>query len=308
MFATIDVGSNTIRMLIGECCAGSIVPLSYHRSIARLAGDFSAKSGLSEAAMLRAISTLESFKSILEQKNISIKKIVGTAALRNATNAKVFLDRVVSATGFEIEVITGQKEALLTTAGVLSVIEKVSEAFIVIDIGGGSTEVTCSIAGEICFHESYNLGVVRLCEECSSAAERQGQIDVIVDDFINSLDSLGLSNIKFQFIGTAGTITTLAAMDLGLECYDANKVNNHQISVLYLQNLKLKLEVMSVDQREQLAGMETGRGNLIIPGIQIVLSFLQQLNLEHFKVADAGLLEGTFLQMCYGEITSLNIN
>ncbi len=297
MRAVIDVGSNTIRMLVGEYCDGSITPHSYHRDIARLAGDFSRDTGLSEVAMQRAIATLKSYKNTILSQNVSAVRIVGTAALRRAGNRQLFLEEVFASTGLEIEVISGDEEALLTTIGVLSAVDSAGDSFLVVDIGGGSTELICVVAGQVVLQKSYPLGVVRLCEECSSALERQSQIDEVVNQFIASLVEFNLVERQFRLIGTAGTITTLAAIHLQLKEYDAALVNNCVLSAGWLDEVKQQLEQLSVAQREQVAGMEPGRGDLIIPGIQILSAIMHKLSFTHLKVADAGLLEGVFLQM-----------
>lgn len=298
MLAAIDVGSNTIRMLIGECCDGAIVPHSYHRNIARLAGNFSLETGLSDVARDRVISILELYQKTLISLNITAVHIVGTAALRRAKNRQYFLSQVLAATGFEIEVIAGRQEALLTTVGVLSVCNSSDKNLMIIDIGGGSTEITAIVAGKIQLHESYPLGVVGLCEECSSVTDRQQQIDLIIKQFAEKLRRLDLAAHNYLLVGTAGTVTTLAAIHLQLEKYNPELINNHELSVAWLESVKQKLESMSVLQRESLPGMEQGRGNLIIPGLEIILAFLKLLQLSHLKVVDAGLLEGVFLNGC----------
>ena len=198
-------------------------------------------------------------------------------------------------TGLQIEVIEGAEEALLTTMGVLSVVDPVPESVIIIDIGGGSTELACLIDGRIRFQESYPLGVVRLCEECSSVSERQQQIDAVFDQFTESLLTLGLADRPYQLIGTAGTITTLAAIHLQLDEYDAALINNHELSSVWLEELQQMLQLLSVPEREALTGMEPGRGDLILPGLQILLTLSRLLQLSSLKVADSGLLEGVML-------------
>ena len=298
MLAAIDVGSNTIRMLIGDCRNGTIVPRSTHREIVRLAGDFSVQTGLAEASMHRALTTLESFQNFISSEDVSRVRVVGTAILRSAKNQQLFIDNIFSVTGLKIEVIDGAEEAILTTSGVLSVVDPVPKLAVVIDIGGGSTELVCLIDGRIRFQESYPLGVVRLCEECFSDFERQQQIDTVIERFAESLKSFGLADQQYQLIGTAGTITTLAAIHLQLKEYDASLINNHELSTDWLQELQQSLKLLSVVERDSLIGMESGRGDLILPGLQILLTLTRSLQLSGLKVADSGLLEGVMLGDC----------
>ena len=107
-----------------------------------------------------------------------------------------------------------------------------------------------------------------------------------------------LDQFDYQFIGTAGTVTTLAAIDLCLVDYDASKINNHKLSTSCLEGIKQQLELLSVSEREKLAGMEKGRGDLILHGLEIILSILSKRQASGLIVADAGLLEGAFLKLC----------
>ncbi|MCD6187900.1 MAG: exopolyphosphatase [Desulfuromusa sp.] len=297
MHAVIDVGSNTIRMLLGECRNGIISPYSYHREVTRLAGNFSVQTGLAAAAMERALKTLQSYQKIIAAADVSHVRAVATAALRKANNRHTFIARVVAATGLKVEVIAGEEEALLTTRGVLSVIDPTPDNAIVIDIGGGSVELVSIVAGEIRLQKSYPFGVVTLCEDYSSASKRQQPIDTIILQFTQQLQQLDLAGLDYQFIGTAGTITTLAAIHLQLQRYNPELINNYELSVGWLSSLQQKMELLSVSEREALPGMEKGRGDLILPGLQILLTLMQQFQFSKVKVSDCGLLEGVMLRL-----------
>lgn len=297
MYAAIDIGSNTLRMLLADKSDGTILPFRYYREITRLAGDFSPQIGLDTAAMQRTLITLDSFHKIISAQGITQVRAVGTAALRNANNRQIFIDNVSAATNLQIEAIKGEEEAELTTLGVLSVIEPVPESVIVIDIGGGSTELIYVDNGQIRLQKSYPLGVVSLCEEYASDKERQQQIDATVLQFTESLKQVGLADRIYQLIGTAGTITTLAAIHLQLKKYNSNSINNHSISMGWLEELQAKLKLISVQEREALIGMEKGRGDLILPGLQILLSLMRRFQFSCVKVSDSGLLEGVMLRL-----------
>ena len=296
--AVIDVGSNTIRMVIGHCRNGQLIPHQYYRKVVRLAGDFSPRSELADASISRAFTALKSFSKILTKQNIFKIRCIGTAVLRRAVNRQFFIDKLFTETGLVLEIISGEEEASLTARGVLSVIHPAVNAAIILDIGGGSTEFICSINQKIHLQKSYPLGVVRLCEEFSTAAARQKEIEAVINDYFFQLDILKLSQYPFQLIGTAGTVTTLAAMDLKLNTYTAEKINNHFLSKSYLFDLKRELEVLSIAEREQLAGMEPGRGDLIVHGLDIILALLDKYSFPGLIVTDAGLLEGAFLDLC----------
>jgi len=296
--AVIDVGSNTVRMVIGDCHHGTLIPHRYEREIVRLAGDFSPRLGLDESSMSRALGALKSFQTIISQENLTAQRIIGTAALRRAVNRQLFIDQVFTVTGLTLEVISGEEEAQLTAQGALSVVDPVVKDAIIIDIGGGSTELISLVDEKICFQKSYPVGVVRLCEEFSSQAARDHAIAAAIDDFFEQLAVRKLDHHHYKLVGTAGTVTTLAALDLGLLEYNAEKINNHRLTYRYIDKLKQKLKEMSISEREQLAGMEKGRGDLIIHGLDILLYLIETHNFSSLIVADAGLLEGAFLRLC----------
>ncbi len=298
MQATLDIGSNTVRMLIGSCAAGRLHPSIYERRITRLGGGFSPAEGLSPEAAARTIKALKDFSLILKNNQAQCIRAVGTAALRRAANRQQFIKQVYEQTGISIEVIDGEEEARLTALGVLSVITPHPESAVIFDIGGGSTELLFISDGRICSQMSYPLGVVRLAEECSDHAQRQHAIEATLMDYCSSLQHTSSSSEPLEMIGTAGTMTTLAAMDLKLTHYDHTVINNHRLSVVWMTTLYHQLESLSAAEREQLPGMEQGRGDLILPGLQLATTIAKAFEITQLKVADAGLLEGTFLDSC----------
>lgn len=298
MQAAIDVGSNTVRMLIGECRDNILYPEKYYRSISRLAGGFSPQNELAVESMERTLDVLNRFSKILNSVGVADVRVVGTAALRRAVNRQLFVDRVQAETGLVLETIDGAEEARLMARGVLSVVQPAPAAAIIFDIGGGSTEFVCVQQGMIKFQQSYALGVVQLSEDFSTDGQRKDYVTQVISQFVAMLTGHDLLDQRYQLIGTAGTLTTLAAMHLQLAEYDARLINNHLIPAGYLQTLQLKLQAMSEFERENLIGMEKGRGDLILPGLEIVLQLLTQFELKELKIADSGLLEGVLLECC----------
>lgn len=297
MQAAIDVGSNTVRLLISSGAQGQCTTDLYLRRVTRLSGGLTDTAGLTVASMQRTLEALKYFQSIMKEREVKNYRAVATEALRRAVNRQQFLDLVSAEAGLNLEIISGEEEAQLTTAGVLSVISPLPQAAIIIDIGGGSTELICVIDGRTVCQKSYPLGVVRLCEESASAAARQELIAKAFDDFYCLLKAQQLLSYSFQLIGTAGTVTTLAAIHLELEVYAVDKINNHLISANWLKDLKIKLESLSIAEREALQGMEAGRGDLIIPGIEILLCLSQKFSQNDLKISDSGLLEGILLNL-----------
>lgn len=297
MRAAIDVGSNTVRMLIGSCDSRQIHSVAYHRQITRLGGGYLPGRGLAPESMERTLAALKDFDLILRAQEVTEVRAVATAALRRAENRQDFLRQVGEQTQFVLEIIDGEEEALLTACGVLSVVCPPPSSALLIDIGGGSTELILSAAGQLLLRRSYPLGVVRLCEEYRSEQDRQLAIDQLLDSFFRELEQRDIETLSSatQLLGTAGTVTTLAAMNQQLTVYDRRKINNAILSLAWLRKTIDDLRPLSVAERERLPGLEEGRGDLIVPGLQLLISLMERCSREILKVADAGLLEGVLL-------------
>ncbi len=296
--AVIDVGSNTVRMLIAGCPDGSPEFYTYERCITRLAGGFDPVTGLSAAARQRTLEALCRFAGRLRQEKIPCLRAVGTAAVRRAPNRQQFIDEVRQGCGLQIEVIDGDEEARLMTAGILSVVRPAPQRAVLLDIGGGSTEIVASEQGRVVFQQSYPVGVVRLVEDCPTPEQRQKPIDAMATAFVRACPWQRLPGSPLVLIGTAGTVTTLAAMHLELSRYDAAVINNHRLPADWIQQLYARFLQLSPDERENLPGMEPGRGDLLPAGMEIILALAERLGVDQITVSDAGLLEGLSLAAC----------
>ncbi len=298
MPAAIDVGTNTVRLLLGEVRDGIPVPMAYHRRITRLGGGFSQEKGLAPEAMERTLCALREFADLIRQAGAAPMRAVGTAALRKAGNAEPFLARVQDTTGLQIEILDGAEEARLSAVGVLAALAPRPAASLVFDIGGGSTEFILVEGDQARFRQSFDLGAVRLSESLFEPTAQGRWIGECLECLDASMRSAGVAlGPDGLLVGTAGTVTTLAAMDLQMVEYDWRRINNHCISRTRLEQLHQVLEPLSAAEREQLPGMEKGRGDLILPGLRIVLAIMDRFGRRDLIVSDFGLLEGVLLSL-----------
>jgi exopolyphosphatase/guanosine-5'-triphosphate,3'-diphosphate pyrophosphatase len=200
-----------------------------------------------------------------------------------------------------LTIISGDEEAQLTTAGVLSALDPSPANVLIVDIGGGSTEYVLCVGNEVLWSASYPLGVVHLTERLYNPAERMTEIKQVTDSVFEKICKLCLSvNITpadLSLVGTAGTVTTLAALDMAMKEYAWERVNNYSLSLAALQKWYGRLTPMPPAERESLPGMEKGRGDLIIAGIEIILSLLDRLDAGQLTVSDFGILEGSLLSL-----------
>ncbi len=298
MLASIDIGSNTVRLLIAEArSTGGLHPVRYERRITRLAGELSDRHGLHADAMSRTLTALDDFGGLCRASGVSACQAVGTAAFRRAVNGPVFADRIYEQTGVPVKIITGEEEAHLTAAGVQLVLTDPSDNLLIFDIGGGSTEFIHVLNGRVQWVDSFPLGVVRLCDEFETSAAMADQIQLL----LNKLPAEILRHAgTLTLVGTAGTVTSLAAMELEMVQYDWRRINNAVLQRTNLQALLSRLAPMTPAQREALPGLEPGRGDLILPGLQIVLALLEMYRAEYLTVSDFGILEGVALELAGG--------
>lgn len=301
MLAGLDVGSNTVRLLIGDSDGRQVTPLRYERRITRLAGGYDEEKGLSPESMERTLSALRELTAIARDIGASQLRAVGTQALRQALNRQDFIDEVHNVCGLDIDVVAGAEEARLSMSGILAALDPVPECCLGFDIGGASTEFIFYHQGQIQLTTSFPLGVVRLAEHFSTTDERASVIGEFVEELETRLKQVGILDVARRddcpLVGTAGTVTTLAALCLGMVRYNWRRVNNFRLTSLYLQDLARRLAPLSPVQREALPGMEAGRGDLIVPGLHLVLTLLRCFSKTNLLVSDFGLLEGLLLDL-----------
>lgn len=298
--AAIDVGSNTIRMLIGDVHGNILSRRFIDRAITRLAEGIGDSGMLLEKNMEKSIRVLKGFSSSIEGHSANCVSAVGTSALRQARNSQEFIDAVLKDTGIRINTISGIREAELTAKGVLLGFAESARPLFIVDIGGGSTEwimVNPGRAGSS-FSGSLQAGVVDLFERFAETDPLSpdnlraiyGEIDSHLSHLMRKIPEHLPSDTVF--VGTGGTVTTLASLDLGLRAYDANKIHMHTITAERLHRLRDLLLSLPLCKRKEMDGLEPERADLIIPGILLTIKFMDFFGFSEITVSDYGLLEG----------------
>lgn len=293
--AAIDLGTNTARLLISTLAPYRQILLK--RTITRLGGGFTRDRGLSGEAIERSVSALKEFAGEISRHQVARVRAVATSAVRDALNGELFCERVLAETGIVLEVIDGTEEAVLTLKGVGSVLNDRSGDLVVFDVGGGSTEYTLARGGEPLFSRSLPIGVVRLTEGKVGVAEMEDKIARELALLKGELDGEGLGR-RFSaatLLGTAGTATTLAAIQMGMADYDYRRVNNFTMQHSDVERIFVQLAPLTPKQRLEVVGLEPGREDLIIAGILVVLQTMRIFGFDTLKVSDSGLLEGLIL-------------
>ncbi len=306
LFAAIDVGSNTIRLLIGDVRDHRIEEVLYERKITRLAEGIDQDRILRDERIEASLSVLREFSSLIQRQGVKTVRAIATSALREASNADIFIRRVLADTGIPIEVISGEKEAEFTLKGILSAFPDSSlitcHSSLIIDIGGGSTEwILCEGKNPVDMG-SIPIGVIKLHENfIKTDPVSEADISALSREILSSLEILKERtkhhmDKKTCFIGTAGTFTTLASLDLQLETYSREKIHLHRIPFSRLCDMRRRLLAFPLRERKNVVGLEPERADLIIPGIQFTINIMESFTFDELTVSDNGLLEGVLLE------------
>ena len=299
--ASIDIGSNTARLLILESTGDQKFKLLVSkRNITRLGEGIDAQGKLTEHRMQTTLKVLSRFRQICLENGDPPLFAVATSAVREASNGQEFVRLAKKETGIDIKVITWEEEARLTLEGVYWKIPHENRRVITFDIGGGSTEFILSEGENIKDFCSTSLGVVRLTEKFIT----QHPIDEREYHSLQNHLQYELQTVKKKLsaflpellIGTAGTVTTLAALKENIYPYDPEKIHGSTFSRPEAEAILDDLKGRSLSQRLLLKPIETGREDLIIAGTAIVLETMRAFGCEILTVSEYSLREGLILR------------
>jgi exopolyphosphatase/guanosine-5'-triphosphate,3'-diphosphate pyrophosphatase len=307
LLSSIDVGSNTIRLLIGEIRNNRIIDVFSERKITRLGNGILETGRLQDRNLDVSIAVLREFSSLIAKHGVTYARAVGTSALREADNSDVFIQKVFNDTGISIQVISGEKEAELTLKGILLSLPaspyNAQQSLLIIDLGGGSAEWILSKDRHPINIGSIPAGVIKLAGNfIKSDPVSEGDIAALNNEIVSCLNILNIGvgqqiEKDTRFIGTGGTFTTIASVDMGLETYSREKIHLHVVSLDRLRGMSKKLLSLPLSEREKVKGLEPGRADLIIPGIQFTIKVMDFFKFNELTISDYGLLEGVLWEL-----------
>ena len=302
--AAIDLGTNTIRLLVGDADgAGGFRPVFSAQEITRLGQGLLPTRRLQPEPMQRSLAVLRRFREMAASQGAVALAAVGTSALREAANRSGFLDMALRETGLEVRVISGDEEARLTLLGVRNALRRPPDRFLMLDIGGGSTELLLAHGQDIRAVVSTGLGVVKLTEaHVKSDPPTTAELGAIRDAVAARIAMVGARDLPALgqgeiLVGSAGTVTTLAAIDLSLEPYDPVRVTGHHLSRVRVAELLERLARLPGRERRQVPGLEPGRADVIVAGTIVCLGIMDGLKFPDLTVSDGGLREGILLDL-----------
>jgi len=300
--AGIDIGTLTCRLLIADVApSGRLIEVRSDRRILRLGEGVDHAKHLSSAAMDRVGQCLREWRELIDASAVDGMAVVATSAVRDAVNREEFLDHVKREAGFEIELISGEEEARRTLVGIRSGLPVGVTDLLALDIGGGSTEFILNRSGQVPIVRSIDIGVVRLCERVlhhdPPAEDEVRQAREWVARETRAAVACMDNYQTATFVGTAGTVTSLAAMAQKLPAYEPARIHNYELHLSMIQELEQTLLSRKKADRAGLPGLEKGREEVIAAGTIIIRTVMETLGMPRVLVSDLGLREGVLLNL-----------
>jgi exopolyphosphatase/guanosine-5'-triphosphate,3'-diphosphate pyrophosphatase len=298
--AVVDIGSNSTRLLIAERRGGGLRELVRHTRVTRLGAGVDANGRLREDAMQRVYDALQGYHEEIVQHDCEAAVAVLTSAVRDSANGRQFADAVRDRYHLEPHVLTGDQEAQLTYLGATSERDPADlTPTLVLDIGGGSTELVIGSGSDVAFHVSTQAGVVRQTErhlsrdpaDDAELAELTEDVRAIIADAVPASRRQGVGH----GIAVAGTATSLAAIAQRLDPYDPTRVHGYRLDIAEAQRILGELAAMTLERRREVPGLHPDRAPTIVAGVAIFLQVLKLFGLERIEVSEHDILRGAAL-------------
>jgi exopolyphosphatase/guanosine-5'-triphosphate,3'-diphosphate pyrophosphatase len=295
--AIADLGTNSTRLLIADVASGELREVERVLEITRLGEGVDARGALNPTAIGRVLDCLDAYAARADALGASLRVAVATSAVRDAANRDDLLEPI-ERLGFVARVLSGIEEARLTYAGVASDMST-DGAIAVIDVGGGSTEVVLAHAGRLHFTRSYAAGCVRMAERhlgggavsADALVRCRADLDTILAGLAEAVrDPLSLG------VAVAGTATTAAAIDLGCDGYDAERIHGHRVSRRTIADQLSMLAPLEPEERILVPGLEPDRAPVICAGLTVLEAVLDRLDLKEIIVSERDILHGAALE------------
>jgi len=293
--AAVDCGTNSTRLLVQD---GSGRPLERLMCITRLGAGVDADRRLRPDAIERTVAVLREFRGVLERHGVERVRVTATSAARDAVNADELFDAAEASLGTRPELLAGLEEARLSFLGATAGLPAGGEPLLVADIGGGSTELVVGLPGEDPIGAvSLDVGCVRLTERWiehdparpEELANALGEVRDLLEDADRQVPELGDAE---RFVGLAGTVSTVAALDLGLAAYDRDEVHHHRLDRATVEDWFRTMAMGDRADRLGNPGLEEGRADVIVGGLCVLVAILRHRGFDSCLVSESDILDG----------------
>jgi len=294
--AVIDVGTNSTRLLVADVAGGTVSPLERRSTVTRLGRGVDLSGHLAGEAIEDVCGAIDRYIGILQELGAETVDAIATSAVRDADNGSAFIAELRERFALSARVLDGEEEARLTYLGATSEAPP-SEPTLLVHIGGGSTELIVGTGNEISFHDSLQAGVVRHSERCiSNDPPTAEELEALAADVRGLIeDSLGAGVQASAAIAVAGTPTSLAAVEIGLEPYDPTRVHGHVLALPSIQRMLSRLASLPLAERIEVTGLHPDRAPTIVAGVVILVEAMRAFGLEQVTVSEHDILYGTAL-------------
>ena len=292
----VDLGTNSTRLLVADVDDGAVREVDRRLTITRLGEGVDERRLLLPTAVARVRNALGDYRRALEASGAERTLAVATSAVRDAENGEAFLGEVEWSYGFDTRLLSGHEEALLTFRGV-SAGREVADGTLVVDVGGGSTELVLGGPEGVAWHESLDLGCVRLTERfLRSDPPGPEELDGARQHVHAVLaEHVPAGTRPARAIGVAGTVTTLAVLSLGLDEEDPEIVDGHVLGSAWIAGQVERLAAMPVDEIRRLRGMHPDRAPVIVAGAVVLSETLRHFGLEELETSERDIMHGAAL-------------
>lgn len=293
--AAVDQGTNSTRLLVADVDDGQVEEVHRETRITRLGEGVDQRRRLLPLPIARVRNVLTDFRREADRLGAERTLLIATSAVRDAENGEAFLGEIEWSYGFATRLLTGHDEAILTYRGVLSGRAIESETLIV-DLGGGSTELVVANANGVEWHDSLDLGSVRLTERfLHSDPPTEDELAASAHAIRALLSERVPDRIRADVthaVGVAGTITSIAALDLALPEYDRERVHGHRLSRAALDTQLHRLASVPVDERRAIPALDPQRAPVIVAGAQLAREIVEYFDVGELEVSERDILDG----------------
>jgi exopolyphosphatase/guanosine-5'-triphosphate,3'-diphosphate pyrophosphatase len=290
----IDIGTNSIRLLVCDVAAGEISEVERLLTITRLGDGVDASGTINAAALERAYAALSGYAERAAQLGAERVLAVATSAVRDASNGRELLAEIERRYGFETRLLTGDEEARTTFRGVTSR-RQAGEGTLICDIGGGSTEFVLGDSARVLDQISLDIGCVRMSERFLAQAPPPAEAVANLRAAVAAVIPRHLTDAAKELIGVAGTITTLATIDLGLESELPEVIDGHVLTAATVERLLSDLGALSLDELKQVRGLMPARAVTIVAGAAILAEVVAAADTDAVTVSERDILHGAAL-------------
>lgn len=298
--AAIDVGTNSTRLLVAEDQVGGFRSIERRMTITRLGQGVDKRRILDQEALQRTLAIVADYAATCGELGVERLRVTGTSAVRDAKNRDEFFEGVKLLTGHLPEMLSGEEEAAATFLGTLSDLDE-SGPVLVVDIGGGSTELVVGQDGEPGDLVSLDIGCVRMHEKYLEAdPPSESELTAMRAEIV---EKLGAAKAMIsppagaRLIGVAGTVTQLATLKTGLPVYDPDVTHHFVLSHGDVRLLAKRLQSLTYQQRKRIAGLEPGRADVIVAGAEILLQVMETFDSAEVLVSERDILDGLVIQL-----------